>query len=182
MKELISVIIPVYNVEKYLNKSIESVIKQTYKELEIILVDDGSTDSSGKICDEFAQKDDRIKVIHKKNGGLSDARNAGISEAKGKYLGFIDSDDYIDKNFYEILYNVLKKYNSDISICKHRETYTDYEENTSKLEIKEQVFNTEQALKELLLFGEVNNYAWNKLYKKELFNEINYPVGKKWKI
>ena len=179
MNELISVIIPIYNVERYLEKSIESVIGQSYKNLEIILVDDGSTDESGKMCDEIAKKDKRIKVIHKKNGGLSDARNAGIEVAKGKYLGFIDSDDYIDKYFYETLYTVLKKYNADISMCNYKKVYTDFEENNAKLEHKEQVFNSKQALRELLLFGKIENYAWNKLYRKELFEKVRYPVGKK---
>ena len=97
----ISVIVPVYNVEKYLEKSVETVLKQTYQNLEIILVDDGSEDSSGKMCDEIAKKDKRVKVIHKENGGLSSARNAGIDVATGDYIGLIDSDDLIDLDFYE---------------------------------------------------------------------------------
>ena len=105
MEKLISVIVPVYNVEEYVEKCVLSIINQTYKNLEIILVDDGSTDNSGKICDEIAIKDNRIKVIHKKNGGLSDARNVGIDIAKGDYLGFVDSDDYIDPDMYSILLN-----------------------------------------------------------------------------
>ena len=101
MDKLISVIVPIYNVEKYLTKCIESIINQTYKNLEIILVDDGSPDKSPIICDEYAKKDNRIKVIHKKNGGLSDARNYGMSLATGEYISFIDSDDYIDEEMYE---------------------------------------------------------------------------------
>ena len=100
---MLSIIVPVYNVEKYIGKCIESIVNQTYKDLEIILVDDGSTDNSGKICDEWARKDKRIKVIHKKNGGLSDARNAGLDICTGDYIGFVDSDDYIELNMYEDL-------------------------------------------------------------------------------
>ena len=112
---LISVIVPVYNVEKYLAKCIDSIIAQTYTNLEILLVDDGATDSSGAICDEYAQKESRIRVIHKENGGLSDARNRGIAEARGEYLGFIDSDDYIDVDMYELLYNLIQKYGVKIN-------------------------------------------------------------------
>ena len=113
---LISIIIPVYNVEKYLAKCVESVINQTYKKIQIILIDDGSTDNSGKICDDFKLKDNRIEVIHKKNGGLSDARNAGLKIVKGDYIGFIDSDDYIEKDMYETLLCLLIENNADISI------------------------------------------------------------------
>lgn len=107
--DLISVIVPVYNVEKYLHKCINSILNQTYKNLEIILIDDGSTDNSGKICDEYALKDNRIKVIHKENGGLSSARNAGLDICSGDYIGFVDSDDYIAEDMYEYLYVNLKK-------------------------------------------------------------------------
>ena len=114
---LISVIVPVYNVEKYLKKCVDSITSQTYKNLEIFLVDDGSTDSSGQICNEFEKNDARIKVIHKKNGGLSDARNAGLDRAKGQYYAFIDSDDYIQDNTIEIMLNAIKKNKSEIAVC-----------------------------------------------------------------
>ena len=104
MKERISVVVPVYNVEKYLEKCVNSIVNQTYKNLEIILVDDGATDNSGKLCDELAKIDNRIKVYHKENGGLSDARNYGVERATGDYIGFVDSDDYIDAEMYEKLY------------------------------------------------------------------------------
>ena len=110
---LISIIVPIYNVELYLEKCIESIINQTYKNLEIILVDDGSTDSCGKICDEYAKKDNRIKVIHKINGGLSDARNKGMEIAKGKYIGFVDGDDYVASDMYETLYKFSVKNSLD---------------------------------------------------------------------
>ena len=117
MKDLISVIIPIYNVEKYLNKCIDSIINQTYKNLEIILVDDGSPDNCPQICDEYAKKDNRIKVIHKKNGGVSSARNVGLINSTGNYIGFIDPDDYIEPIMYEKLLKVLKESNTLVSMC-----------------------------------------------------------------
>ena len=117
MKDLISIIVPVYNVEKYLEKCIESIVNQTYQNLEILLIDDGSTDCSGKICDEYAQKDKRIKVIHKENGGVSSARNKGLAEATGEYIGFVDGDDYIDKNMYEIMLKEIKKDTIEFVMC-----------------------------------------------------------------
>ena len=107
MEDLISVVVPIYNVENYIKKCVDSILSQTYKNLEIILVDDGSPDRCGEICDKWTKKDNRIKVIHKENGGLSDARNSGIEIAKGDYLSFIDSDDYVNKDFIKILYNLL---------------------------------------------------------------------------
>lgn len=114
-EKLISIIVPVYNVEKYLKECIDSVISQTYKNLEIILVDDGSTDKSGEICDEYSKKDSRIKVIHKENGGLSDARNVALDIAKGEYIGFVDSDDYVEKDMFETLYKLAEEHNTEIS-------------------------------------------------------------------
>ena len=115
----ISVILPVYNVEKYLRKCLDSVINQTYKNLEIILVNDGSTDNSGKICEEYALNDKRIKVIHKENGGISSARNAAIDIAKGQYITFIDSDDDVELDYIGYLYDILKKFNCKMSVCTH---------------------------------------------------------------
>ena len=117
MNELISVIVPIYNVEKYLERCLDSIIKQTYKNLDIILVDDGSIDNSTKICDEYVKKDSRIKVIHKENGGLSDARNVGIDNSDGKYICFIDSDDYIELDMIENLYDGIVKNNANICCC-----------------------------------------------------------------
>lgn len=178
-KALISIIIPVYKVEKYLEKCIQSVINQTYENLQIILVDDGSPDNCGKICDEYAKKDHRIEVIHKSNGGLSDARNKGLEIAKGEYIGFVDSDDYIEADMYEVLYNLLKQYNADVSICNF------YTVSQGKIAIKNadngiKEYNRIEILKEVLLDNNIKSYAWNKLYKKELFDEIKYPIGKKY--
>ena len=117
MSDKISVIVPVYKVEKYLNRCVQSIASQTYENLEIILVDDGSPDNCGVLCDEWVQKDSRIKVVHKENGGLSSARNAGVAVATGAYVGFVDSDDYIHPQMYEKLYEALVENGADISIC-----------------------------------------------------------------
>lgn len=177
--DLISIIIPVYKVEKYLEKCIESVLKQTYTNLQIILVDDGSPDNCGKICDEYAKKDSRIEVIHKVNGGLSDARNVGIAKAKGKYIGFVDSDDYIKEDMYEILINLIKEYDADVSICNLYDVI-DGKEYIRNNENGIQEYSRLEILKEVLLDKNIQSYAWNKLYKKELFDEIKYPIGKKY--
>ena len=178
--DLISVVIPIYKVEKYLNKCIDSVLKQTYKNLEIILVDDGSPDKCGKICDEYKKIDKRIKVIHKKNGGLSDARNYGIKAASGKYIGFIDSDDFISNEMYEILYFILKKSNADISVVSYKEVSENNEVNDERKNIRNiDILNAEQSMKFLFDNNKCGNYAWNKLYKLSLFENIEYPVGKK---
>jgi len=178
-KDLISIIIPVYKVEKYLEKCIESVLKQTYTNLQIILVDDGSPDNCGKTCDEYAKKDSRIEVIHKVNGGLSDARNVGIIKAKGKYIGFVDSDDYIKEDMYEILLNLIIEYNADVSICNLYDVI-DGKEYIRNKENGIQEYSRLDILKEVLLDKNIQSYAWNKLYKKELFDEIKYPIGKKY--
>lgn len=180
MKDLISIVIPVYNVEKYVRRCIESVQKQTYKNLEIILVDDGSTDSSGKICDEYANKDQRIVVIHKKNGGLSDARNKGINIAQGKYIGFVDSDDWISEKMYEILYNNIIKYEADISSCELIRTRNVNEIiNNQKYNNEVYTYNLDEYMKIFFKVGTQKcvYYAWNKLYKKELIEKDLYPIG-----
>ena len=177
MNELISIIVPVYNVEKYLERCVNSIINQTYKNIEIILVNDGSTDNSGNICDKFGKKDSRIKIIHKSNGGLSDARNAGLKIAKGEYIGFVDSDDYIKEDMFETLYNLNKEHNSEISIVSYYEYYNDKliaVRDSKKLE----VFNKISAIKELLIDTKIQSYAWNKLFKKELFENLEFPTNK----
>ena len=175
----ISIIVPFYNVEKYAPKCIESIINQTYTNLEIILVDDGSPDTCGKICDDYALKDGRIKVIHKKNAGLSDARNVGIKEATGKYIGFVDGDDYIEKDMYKYLYNLIKENNADISICGVEEVYEDGSIQDEKAKESIEILSKEDAIKELLLDKKVRSHAWDKLYKRELFENIEYPYGRK---
>ena len=122
-KKKLSIIIPVFNVEEYLPKCIESVVNQTYDNLEILLINDGSTDNSGVICDNFAHKDERVKVVHKENGGLSAARNLGLSLATGHYIAFLDSDDYIDSEMYETLVDALENADADIAACGFKEIY-----------------------------------------------------------
>lgn len=177
--DLISIIIPVYNVEKYLNNCIDSVIKQSHKNLEIILIDDGSTDTSPSICDSYKKKDQRIKVIHKTNRGLSDARNAGILKATGKYIGFVDSDDEINKEMFAILHNNINKYNADISVCNYYFIRQDKKINKPYTN-EVLVTNTEEALDLLYSNKKFGNFAWNKLYKKGLFDNIKFPYGKKY--
>ena len=176
MEELISVVVPVYNVEKYIDKCINSIINQTYKNLEIILVDDGSPDNCGNICDEYAKKDNRIIVIHKENGGLSDARNTGIEVSKGKYITFIDSDDYISDNYVSFLYNLIIEYKADISIGKHYVLYENGEINTATG--KKYELEPKQALEMMLYGDDLDVSAWAKLYKKELFETVRYPKGR----
>lgn len=181
MEKKISVIVPVYKVEKYLERCIESILNQTYKNLEIILVDDGSPDKCGEICDEYAKKDKRIKVLHKENGGLSSARNEGIKVATGEFVTFVDSDDYLNKDMYKILYENIENTQSDVSACN---LFYEYEDENNRIEkvnkddLKKE-YNNIDAIKELLKNERIYNYAWNKLYKKELFENIKYPEGKK---
>ncbi len=178
MEELISVIVPVYNVEDYLQRCIDSILCQTYKKLEIILVDDGSTDNSGKICDDNAKIDSRILVIHKVNGGLSDARNAGIKNSNGKYISFIDSDDYIREDYIQYLYSNLKENDADVSIGDIQLVFPN-----SKIENKKEknslvVLNKIDLLKNMLYGGAYYISACSKLYKKSLFDDILFPFGK----
>ena len=185
MQPLITVIIPVYNIEAYIEKCIRSVIGQTYKNLEIILVDDGSSDNSGLICDKYAKKDTRIKVIHKKNGGLSDARNAAIDIAAGEYLTFIDGDDYVANSYVEMLYELINE-GYDISICGYKDIYeTDsdiYEDTNEGIKVKPNKIlkmSSCEALKMMLYQKFFDTSAWGKLYKNQLFGGgIRYPVGK----
>ena len=183
-KALISVIVPIYNVEKYLAKCIDSIIEQSYDNLEIILVDDGSPDRCPQICDTYAKKDSRIRVVHRKNGGLSAARNNGIDIASGDYIMFVDSDDYINPLMVEILYNNLKEKNADMSIC-NVETFTEEYEAVHNIRkgnktIKKGVVKGKEILQKKLF--EENNWvwvvAWNKLYKKALFDDVRYPEHK----
>ena len=174
--DIVSIIVPIYNVEKYLKRCIKSILGQTYKKIQIILVDDGSTDNCPAICDEYAEKDNRIKVIHKKNGGLSDARNAGIKHANGKYITFIDSDDYIDQNYIQVLYESIIKTKSDIAIAGHK---TIYPKKTIIHKAKSSIqITSEEALYRLLYDKELDTSAWAKLYKTALFNYIKYPKGR----
>ena len=177
--ELISIIVPIYNVQQYLEKCVNSLIKQSYKNIEIILVDDGSTDKSGEIADGLKKNDSRIRVFHKNNGGLSDARNFGIKQAKGKYIGFIDSDDYIENEMYEFLYNNLIENKADISICGRFVNYDDGRELTQYKTGIKKVMDNVDGLIALNSFKYFDMSACDKLYEKSLFNDIEFPYGLK---
>ena len=176
MNELISIVVPVYNVEKYLSTCVESILKQTYSNIEVILVDDGSTDCSGKMCDHYMGQDERIKVIHKKNGGLSDARNKGIIQAEGKYITFIDSDDVVSSDYVEYLYNILEENDGDIAICDPVHCYPN-EKIVFEQETFMRVYKAEDAIVEMLYQKSFLVAAWGKLYKKDYFEEIEFPKG-----
>lgn len=178
MSDLISVIIPIYNVEPYLSDCIESIIKQTYTNLEIILVDDGSPDKCGDICDMYAEKDSRITVIHKKNGGLSDARNAGLDIATGKYVTFIDSDDAVALDMVEYLYEMLCESNADITVCQPEIFSDDIPEIKWQDRRIETITGSEKCLEYYFKTRYVQSVAWGKLYKKDMFEYVRYPFGK----
>lgn len=178
-EELISVIIPVYNVANYLERCVDSLINQKYVNLEIILVNDGSTDNSGTICDELARKDDRIIVYHKENGGLSDARNYGVARATGEYIGFVDSDDYINENMYSHLYKVAKETNADIVECNVERVYADGHTRPNYVGSDYQnLIDSKQYLKEILSMGRVYGSVWCKLIKSPLAKQLKFALGK----
>ena len=177
---LISIIVPVYNVEEYLPRCVESILAQTYKNLEIILVDDGSTDHSGEICDAYRGKDARIRVIHKKNGGLSDARNAGLDIMTGEYVACIDSDDFVSPFFISNLWIALDKSESDMASSWFVEYYNgDIVPSAQEVELaKVKELSREKYFEKLLYQDGVEISAWGKLYKSEYYQNVRYPVGK----
>ncbi len=175
MEPLISVIVPVYNVEKYLEKCIDSILAQTYKNLEIILVDDGSTDNSGKICDEYEKKDARIKVVHKENEGQAVARNYALEICKGEYIAFVDSDDFIEADMFEIMMNAIIRGEHDVAICgvKFCECKTGRIQSVSYTD--EVLLGDADLLMLRYLTGKVRSVMWDKLYKAELFKTVRFP-------
>ena len=174
----ISVVVPVYNVKKYLKKSFESIVKQKYENLEIILVDDGATDGSGELCEELAKKDNRVKVCHKVNGGLSSARNYGLLNATGDYIIFIDSDDYIHHNMISVLYNEIKRTGADVAVSGIMNVYNTKE--VPQCSDTNLVFKCDRKgfLKELLIGEKIPGSICNKLIKKEIADKLKFPVGK----
>jgi glycosyltransferase involved in cell wall biosynthesis len=180
MSELISVIIPVYNVEGYLEKCIDSVRRQTYGELQIILVDDGSTDGSGKLCDTAAKEDGRIEVVHKTNGGLSSARNAGLEKAKGRYICFPDSDDWLAPCFVESLYRIAKEKDADIAVCGFKRVKDENEAGLCGAESAEMVteYDNYHAVKEVIEEKNIKSVVWNKLYASYLFENSRFSEGR----
>ena len=174
---VISVIVPIYDVEEYLDRCVESIVNQTYRNLEIILVDDGSPDNCPQLCDSWAEKDNRIKVVHKENGGLSDARNAGMPFATGEIISFIDSDDWIELDMYEEMLNRMQADNSDIISCGVKWVEEDgslIRDFTSENE----VLDTKTAMKELLNDSKLKQHVWNKIYKYDLIKDIPFEKGK----
>lgn len=182
-EDLISIVVPIYKVEEYLSRCIQSLINQTYKNLEIILVDDGSPDNCPKMCDDWAKNDNRIKVIHKENGGLSDARNAGLKISTGKYITFVDSDDFVSTNFIQTLYDDLLSTHSDMSMVGFLKFEDGQKIDQEKLESASSIetFEGLEKFRQLYMGAGVNFVvAWNKLYKTSIFkdNNILFPAQK----
>ncbi|MEO3135266.1 glycosyltransferase family 2 protein [Turicibacter sanguinis] len=178
-KDLISIVVPIYNVEKYLEECLASIINQTYKNIEIILVDDGSTDSSSVICRKYAEQDKRIKLFTKKNGGLSDARNYGIDKSLGTYITFVDSDDLIASNYIEILYRAIDLSKTKMSICKLKAFYDEEIPQNYENDVNSYlVLKKEEAFKEMLLERKFGVSACGKMIHRNCFEGIKFPYGK----
>lgn len=177
---LVSIVVPVYNVEAYLEKCIDSIVNQTYKNFEIFLVDDGSTDASSSICDAYAERDGRISVIHKKNGGLSDARNAGIEVARGDFILFVDSDDYIEVDTVDYLLGLALKNCAEIVVASHKIVYGDEQIKQRKNDLYDsvQVLTPIHAFNDALYGKKLSLHAWGKLYRRSLFNDVRFPKGR----
>lgn len=178
-KDLITIIVPVYNVEKYLDRCMESVLGQTYKNLEILLVDDGSTDSSGKMCDGYAARDGRVRVIHKENGGLSDARNAGLSLASGDYIGYVDSDDWIEPDMYGQMHDACVEHGAQLAVCRY---FSEFQDRTLSGGSGRVIpLSREETLK-IYIEGHddyvIYNSVWSKLFKRELVDGMVFPKGR----
>lgn len=181
----VSVIVPVYNVETFLPYCVESLVNQNFEDYEILLIDDGSTDNSGEICDRFSKKYPVVKVFHKENGGLSDARNYGMLHAKGEYFVFVDSDDLVGRDYLKVLHNLVEEYNVDISVIDSVRIRNYDINNISKviddnttLSSSEKILSKEDALKSMLVRKDLGVSAWGKMYKRSLFDNISYPKGK----
>lgn len=180
--DLVTIVVPVYNVEKYLNRCVESLIKQTYSPVEILLIDDGSTDDSSKMCDTFASQYPNIRVIHQVNGGLSAARNTGTANARGKYICYVDSDDFCDPGMVEYLVYLKDKYNADMSVCGYRLIFENRKiiKETVFGDGREECLNPHDCIRNMLYHKNVEISAWAKLYKTEVMKKNSYPVGKKY--
>ena len=177
----VSIVVPVYNVEKYLNRCVESLIHQTLKDIEIILVDDGSKDGSGLLCDEWCKKDSRIQVVHKINGGLSSARNAGLKVASGKYVGFVDSDDDIDLEMYEKMFRAIEEYHVDFVMSDYYRILSNGDEFLKSLEIQGGFYSKDKIIDDIfhsLIMSEDIDYGpllsvWHCLYRTDFLRENN---------
>ena len=173
----ISIVVPIYNTDQYLHRCIDSILNQTFKDFEVILVDDGSTDNSGKICDEYEIKDSRVRVIHQENQGVAEAQNTGVENSVGEFVGIVNSDDFIEDDMYRILYENALKFSADISICKHNqvsgEAREDYKVTNNTI-----VFNNEEAFECLFTNKYFASHSWDKLCKRKLFEGVRFPSGK----
>ena len=174
---LVSIIVPIYKVEQYLDLCVRTILQQSYENLEIILVDDGSPDRCGTICDEFAKQDNRIKVIHKSNGGLSDARNVGIDLAAGDYVTFVDSDDYLMPDMIENLMNIIVREHADIAQCGYIRTKSNCIERAERSQVQYKLYG-KNRMSAFFKESQIRTMACGKIYKKSLFNEIRFPVGR----
>ena len=174
--DLISVIVPVYKVEKYLNRCVESIVNQTYKNLEIILVDDGSPDNCPQMCDEWAEKDGRIKVVHQSNAGLAEARNSGMNIMSGSYFLFSDSDDWLDRDMIELLYRLITEHNADMARCGFYFNYEEggNEENPFGKSNEAVCLDYNEQIKDLAVSGHISGVAWNKLYRSSRLGDIRF--------
>lgn len=172
----VSIVVPVYKVEAYIDKCVKSILSQTFTNFELILVNDGSPDGCGKICDKYAQNDSRIQVIHKQNGGLAEARNAGLDVASGDYIGFVDSDDWIESDMYEILYNLCIEHDADIACCTSKIHYKDKAIDNG---IHPLVIHERKTAMKAMLEGELyDEVVWTKLFKKDLLEGVRFTVGR----
>lgn len=176
---LISIVIPIYKVESLLQRCVDSVIGQSYKNIEVILVDDGSPDRCGEMCDKYASQYENVKVLHQKNQGLSAARNAGVRMAKGEYIGFVDSDDYIDLDMYQNLWNAVSTFDASIAVCGIIDYYENTGEKRTYFDGKMHVMGQQQAIKCVLTnMGNVSPHSVTKLYKKDILEKHPFPIGK----
>ncbi|MBP5311825.1 MAG: glycosyltransferase [Clostridia bacterium] len=172
---MITIIVPIFSVERYLRQCIDSILNQTYKDIEILLVDDGSTDQCGEICDDYAKRDNRIRVFHTENQGISAARNLGLRESGGEYIGFVDADDWIEPEMYEIMYSIMQETGADISTCGLRHDSTGIPNRKDGFNIT--VLGGEEVL-EAIVDRKFESFMWNKLFKAGLFEGLTFPEGK----
>ena len=178
---MISIIVPVYKVEPYLRQCVDSILNQTYRDIEVLLIDDGSPDKCGEICDEYTENDKRVRAFHTENRGLSAARNLGVCEAKGEYIGFVDSDDWIEPDMYEVLLKRMQETSADIGVCgwwREDELHDDKRITTENCAMQLSVYPDAQNSLQALLDGKINVHVWNKLYKSILVKEVCFPEGK----
>lgn len=177
----VTIIVPIYNVEQYIEKCIESILNQTHKNIEIILVDDGSTDACGSICDQYKNRDERVKVIHKRNGGLSSARNAGLEIATGEYISYVDSDDYVNESFIEELLDLCLKYNKKLSCINFCEFFVENEKDIKEENFQITIYNENDMIQEIVNRERTNNVTycvWSKLFHRDIIENMRFPEGK----